>query len=138
MLRTAAACTLTFVAASDNKAKAREAYERLDKDLRDERRDWIRAAVIAVASFAGIMLFLGLLTTTGPSQRLAGTAVATIQQPDEDDHIVYLVVALDDGRTVRVFLNQPIPIGARVLINQRKNWVGGHRHGLIGLAPAKK
>ncbi|MDF3068791.1 MAG: hypothetical protein K0R38_4392 [Polyangiaceae bacterium] len=87
------------MAESDSKAKARAAYQRLDADLRDERRDWIRAAVVAVAAFAGFMLLLGLLTTTGPSKR---------------------------------------PIGARVLINQRRTWFGGHRHGLIGLAPAER
>jgi hypothetical protein len=126
------------VAESDSKAKARAAYQRLDADLRDERRDWIRAAVVAVAAFAGFMLLLGLLTTTGPSKRLEGTAVGTIQQPDEQRHLVYLVVALEDGHTVRVRLQQPIPIGARVLINQRRTWFGGHRHGLIGLAPAER
>jgi hypothetical protein len=124
------------VAAPDNKALARAAYERLNQDLHDERRLWVKVATIAVAIFAGFVLFLWSLAPTGPQQRLEGTAVSTIQEPDDEAHIVSLVVALDDGRTVRVHMHEMIPMGARVVVNQRKTWFGGDRHGLVGLAPA--
>jgi hypothetical protein len=120
---------------TDTKAQARAAYERLDGELRGERRRLVGAGVFAVAIFFGVVLLLWWAWSepVGKPRLIQGTAVRTAQVSDDTAHVVDLVVDLDEGPTIRVRPNVVIPIGARVLVNQRSTRFGQATYEFAGL-----
>lgn len=129
---------LRLVDGIDTKDPSRAAYERLDSELRSERRRLVGAAFVAVAIFSSFVLLLwwARFEPVGAPRVIQGTAVRTVQVFDDTEHIVDLVVDLDEGQTVRVRPDVVIPIGARVWVNQRRNRFGRSTYDFAGLLQA--
>ena len=126
---------LRLVDGIDTKARGRAAYERLNEELRGERRRLVAAALVAVAIFSGLVLLLwwASFEAVGAPQLIQGTAVRTVQVSDDTGHVVDLVVDLDEGQTVRVRPDVAVPIGARVLVNRRNNRFGKATYDFAGV-----
>jgi len=116
---------------NDGQTLANAVYDRLDKHLRAERREWVLAFLAAVGIFGSALLVLYATTGTGPEQRVHGTVLRTVQGADDSEHVVYLAVALENGQTVSVRQGQVLPIGATVTLSHRKNWFDTDTYELI-------
>jgi hypothetical protein len=66
-----------------------------------------------------------------------GTAAGTRQIQDDEEHIVVLLVKLDAGETIRLSPHEVVPIGARVVVKEGKNWFGEPIYEYGGLSPTR-
>lgn len=116
-----------------SKAGVAAVYEEIDQELRRRRWQVIGASVAAaLLSIAMVAYFWGTLPT-GPVTRRSGTVIRTMQVADDEAHDVRLVVTLDRGPSV--ILLPPsglVPIGARVIVGERKNHFGWSTYAFVG------
>jgi len=122
----------------DSNARVAAAYGEIDKELRERKLRVIGACLAALLlSIAWVLYSYGTLPTK-PAVRRPGTVIRTVQVEDDTGHDVRLVVALDHGPSVLVPISNFVPIGARVIVGERKNLFGWSRYAFIGHESASK
>ena len=129
------ASLVIVVGDQNHSAEVSAAYARLEAELRVERRGWL----YAVAAAALLTVLFGIWWVCGyvlsEPQLRQGTASVTRQLHDDERHVVYQVVELDDGRSIVLFPGERLaPIGSRVVVSERMTLWGRTQYTLVRLA----
>jgi hypothetical protein len=116
----------------DSKARVAAAYREIDKELRRRKLKVIWACIAAVLLLSAFVLYFYGTLPVGPAVRRPGTVIRTMQVADDTAHDVRLVVALDRGPSILLPAVGVVPIGARVVVGERRNRLGWPRYAFIG------
>jgi hypothetical protein len=126
------------VSATDNRAEVRAAHARLDAAFRAERRQWLRAVVVAAVLTVSCGFFwIGHHVLSEP-RLVQGTVSLNRQISAEHGDIMCQVVELDDSRSITVSPVHLAPIGSRVVVSERRTWWGQRTFALVGPAKSQK
>lgn len=98
----------------------RNATEILDEFEKYEKRRNRRLALVGVAIVSATLLVLFLLSV-GETKQVRGTATGLYGKPDDTGERMYLLVTLEDGENVKVYLPTKVPFikNARLIASER-------------------
>jgi hypothetical protein len=97
-----------------------QATKVLDDFYKKERRRNIVSALVCLVLFA-VLLIVGFLFTTGEIKQVQGTTTGLFGQPGDTGETIYLLVDLDEGDKVKVWLPNNVPYikGSRVIATEK-------------------